>query len=137
MPNLRRQFEQALTNIEVNGQKRKRAVEAHTEIRELLQQDDQMKEWGVEPLLIGSYGRGTGIYPGKDVDVFLRFTKLDTRAEPRTVFNAVWLVIVRKYGQYGQGSGRAQQQARSVKVVKGGDIDLLKKLGFKGDMLAA
>ena len=94
MPNLRRQFEQALTNIEVNGQRRKRAVEAHTEIRELLQQDDQMKEWGVEPLLIGSYGRGTGIYPGKDVDVFLRFTKLDTRAERRTVFNAVWLVIV-------------------------------------------
>ena len=80
MANLRSQFEQALTNIEVNGQKRKRAIDAHTEIRELLQQDEQLKEWGVEPLLIGSYGRDTGIYPGKDVDVFLRFTKLDTRA---------------------------------------------------------
>ena len=87
MSNLRKQFEQALTNIEVNGQKRKRAIEAHTEIRELLQQDEQLKEWGVEPLLIGSYGRGTGIYPGKDVDVLLRFTKLDTRAEPRAVFH--------------------------------------------------
>ncbi len=117
MPNLRSQFEKALTNIEVNGQKRKRAIDAHTEIRELLQQDEQMKEWGVEPLLIGSYGRDTGIYPGKDVDVFLRFTGLDTRAEPRAVFNAVWRVIVRKYGQYGQGGGRAQQQARSVKVL--------------------
>ena len=117
MSNLRKQFEQALTNIEVNGQKRKRAIEAHTEIRELLQQDEQLKEWGVEPLLIGSYGRGTGIYPGKDVDVFLRFTKLDTRAEPREVFDAVWRVIVQKYGQYGQGGGRAQQQARSVKVI--------------------
>ena len=117
MPNLRNQFEQALTNIEVNGQKRKRAIDAHTEIRELLQQDEQMKEWGVEPLLIGSYGRDTGIYPGKDVDVFLRFTRLDTWAEPRAVFNAVWRVIVRKYGQFGQGGGRAQQQARSVKVL--------------------
>ena len=117
MPNLRKQFEQALTNIEVNGQKRKRAIKAHTEIRELLQQDEQLKEWGVEPLLIGSYGRGTGIYPGKDVDVFLRSTRLDTRAEPRAVVDAVWRVIVQKYGQYGQGNGRAQQQARSVKVL--------------------
>ena len=131
MANLRNQFEQALTNIEVNGQKRKRAIDAHTEIRELLQQDEKLKEWGVEPLLIGSYGRDTGIYPGKDVDVFLRFTRLDTRAEPRAVFNAVWRVIVRKYGQYGQDGGRAQQQARSVKVlfpdrdrISGGDFSV-------------
>ena len=131
MANLRSQFEQALTNIEINGQKRKRAIDAHTEIRELLQQDQQLKEWGVEPLLIGSYGRDTGIYPGKDVDVFLRFTRLDTKAEPRAVFNAVWRVIVRKYGQYGQGGGRAQQQARSVKVlfpdrdrISGGDFSV-------------
>ena len=116
MANLRNQFEQALKNIEVNGQKRKRAIDAHTEIRELLQQDEQLKEWGVEPILIGSYGRDTGIYPGKDVDVFLRFTSLDTRAESRAVYDAVWRVIVRKYGQLGQGGGRAQQQARSVKV---------------------
>ena len=46
MANLRSQFEQALTNIEINGQKRKRAIDAHTEIRELLQQDEQLKEWG-------------------------------------------------------------------------------------------
>ena len=131
MANLRSQFEQALTNIEINGQKRKRAIDAHTEIRELLQGDEHLKEWGVEPLLIGSYGRETGIYPGKDVDVFLRFTKLDTRAAPRAVFNAVWRVIVSKYGQYGQGGGRAQQQARSVKVlfpdrdrISGGDFSV-------------
>ena len=131
MPNLRNQFDQALTNIEINGQKRKRAIDAHTEIRELLQGDEQLKEWGVEPILIGSYGRETGIYPGKDVDVFLRFTKLDTRAEPRAVFNAVWRVIVSKYGLYGQGGGRTQQQARSVKVlfpdrdrISGGDFSV-------------
>ena len=117
MPNLRKQFERALTIIEINGQKRKRAIEAHTEIRELLQQNDLFKDWGIEPLLIGSYGRGTGIYPGKDVDVLLRFTKLDTRAEPKEVYNAVWRVIVLEYGQFGQGTGRAQQQARSVKVL--------------------
>ena len=131
MPNLRNQFQQALTNIEINGRKRKRAIDAHTEIRELVQQDDQLKEWGVEPLLIGSYGRDTGIFPGKDVDVFLRFTRLDTRAEPKAVFNTVWRAIVRKYGQFGQGGGRAQQQARSVKVlfpdrdrISGGDFSV-------------
>ena len=131
MPNLRNQFDKALTNIAINGQKRKRAIDAHTEIRELLQQDELLKEWGVEPLLIGSYGREVGIYPGKDVDVFLRFTRLDTRAAPKTVFNAVWRVIVRKYGQYGQNGGRAQQQARSVKVlfpdrdrISGGDFSV-------------
>ena len=36
MANLRNQFEQALTKIEINGRKRKRAIDAHTEIRELL-----------------------------------------------------------------------------------------------------
>ena len=131
MPNLRNQFEKALTNIEINGQKRTRAIDAHTEIRQILQQDEQLKEWGVEPLLIGSYGRDVGIYPGKDVDVFLRFTRLNTSAAPRTVFNAVWRIIVGEYGQYGQGGGRAQQQARSVKVlfpdrdrISGGDFSV-------------
>lgn len=117
MPNLRKQFEQALTTIEVNGEKRKRAIKAHTEIREFLQQDELLKAWGIKPLLIGSYGRETGIYPGKDVDVLLRFTELDTRAEPKEVYNAVWHVIVTEYGQVGQGAGRAEQQARSVKVL--------------------
>lgn len=136
MPNLRNQFEKALTNIEINGQKRKRAIDAHTEIRELLQQDRQLRQWGVEPLLIGSYGRDTGIYPGKDVDVFLRFTRLDTRAAPRAVFDAVWRVIVRKYGQYGQGGGRAQQQARSVKVLFP-DRDRISGGGFSVDAVPA
>lgn len=116
MPNLRRQFEQALTNIEINGEKRKRAIEAHTEVRELLQQDDLLKTWGLETLLIGSYGRDVGIYPGKDVDILLRFTNLDRSAEPRKIYDAVWRILVDKYGQYGQAEGRAQQRNRSIKV---------------------
>jgi len=114
--NLRKQFDQALKNIEINGEKRKRAIEAHTEVRELLQQDDLLKDWGLETLLIGSYGRGVGIYPGKDVDVMLRFTHLDRTAEPRRIYDAVWRILVGKYGQYGQAGGRAQQRNRSIKV---------------------
>ena len=47
------------------------------------------------------------------------------------MFNAVWRVIVSKYGLYGQPGGRAQQQARSVKVlfpdrdrISGGDFSV-------------
>ena len=46
MANLRNQFEQALTNIEINKEKRKRAEDAHTEIRELVQQDEAAEEVG-------------------------------------------------------------------------------------------
>ena len=116
MANLRKQFDQALTNIQVSGQKRQRTIDAHTEIRELLQGDEQLKDWGAKPLLIGSYGRETGIYPGKDVDVLLRLADLNTDAEPRKVYNEVWRVLLGKYGQYGQGKGRAQQRNRSIKV---------------------
>ena len=116
MASIRKQFDQALTNIQVSGQKRQRAIDAHTEIRELLQGDEQLKDWGAEPLLIGSYGRETGIYPGKDVDVLLRLADLNTDAEPRKVYDEVWRVLLGKYGQYGQGKGRAQQRNRSIKV---------------------
>ena len=116
MANLRKQFEQALTNILINGEKRKRAIEAHTEVRELLQQDELLRTWGLETLLIGSYGRDVGIYPGKDVDVLLRFTNLDRAAEPRKIYDAVWRILVRKYGQFGQARGRAQPRNRSIKV---------------------
>ena len=33
------------------------------------------------------------------------------------MYDAVWRVIVQEYGQYGQKDGRAQQQARSIKVL--------------------
>ena len=116
MANLRHQFGIALTNIELSGEKRELAIKSHTEIRELLQQDEQLKAWGIDPILIGSYGRGTAIYPGKDVDVFLRFNELDISSSPRKVYDEVWRVLVHKYGQFGQRGGRAQQQKRSIKV---------------------
>jgi hypothetical protein len=106
---LSEQFKGALSRLELR-EKRRRVEAAHKEIRELLETDDQLCSWGVDTVLIGSYARHTAIYPGKDVDVFTKLTKLDTSANPSTVFGAVRDVLVAKYGE------RAQPQARSIKV---------------------
>jgi hypothetical protein len=115
MATLRSQFSDALTNVEVNGEKRERAIAAHTEIQDILAADDQLREWGINTRLIGSYSRRTARYPGKDVDVFARFESLDTSAMPRAVYTRVESVLVAEYGLATDG-GRATPQDRSIKV---------------------
>jgi Second Messenger Oligonucleotide or Dinucleotide Synthetase domain len=115
MATLRGQFSDALTNIEVNGHKRDRAIAAHTEIQDVLYDDEQLRAWGINTRLIGSYSRHTARYPGKDVDVFARFEALDTEAMPRTVYERVQDVLVEEYGLVDDG-GRATLQDRSIKV---------------------
>jgi hypothetical protein len=110
------QFTGALSRLELR-EKRKRVEAAHKEIREYLESDEGLNLWGVDTILIGSYARQTAIYPGKDVDVFTKLTKLDTTADPRTVFERVRDVLVAKYGD------RAQPQARSIKVTFAVDGD--------------
>jgi hypothetical protein len=109
------QFKQAITNITVNGAKRARAIKAHTEIRALLETDSYLCGLGIDTVLIGSYARQTGIYPGHDVDVFVKLKKLDTSADPQAVFDAVCRVLVAHYGD------RVEIQHRSVKVSFDGD----------------
>jgi hypothetical protein len=103
------QFQGALTRLEL-GEKRRRVEAAHKEIRELLENDDQLCSWGVDTVLIGSYKRQTAIYPGKDVDVFTKLTELDTSASPRLVYDTVLAVLKAHYGD------RAEPQHRSIKV---------------------
>jgi Second Messenger Oligonucleotide or Dinucleotide Synthetase domain len=124
METLTSQFNDALTAIEVSGKKRDRVIAAHEEIRELLEADQQLCELGVDTILIGSYARRTGIYPGKDVDVFVKLAKLDTSADPATVFAAVERVLTAAYGD------RAEPQRRSVKINFGSD-------GFSVDAVPA
>lgn len=115
METLSSQFKQAITNITVNGAKRARAIKAHTEIRALLETDSYLCSLGIDTVLIGSYARQTGIYPGRDVDVFVKLKKLDTSADPQAVFDAVCRVLVAHYGD------RVEIQHRSVKVSFDGD----------------
>ncbi|WP_217913847.1 nucleotidyltransferase domain-containing protein [Miltoncostaea marina] len=110
METLPDQFKKALARIEVNGEKRERAISAHTEIREVPEADETLREWGIDSILIGSYARHTGIHPGKDVDVFMRLTELTTDADPGEVFDHVAKVLTDEYGE------RASRQRRSIKV---------------------
>lgn len=112
------QFSKAVNNVTVTPAKALRAIAAHTEVRELLESDTVLKAWGIDSLLIGSYGRQTSRFPAKDVDVFLRLTKLNvSSADPEQVYGAVRDVLVKRYGKKGETpGGRCTLQARSISI---------------------
>lgn len=95
MEALAEQFAGALTKIGL-GNKRMRAIEAHEEVRAALEADPELKKRGVDTKLIGSYGRETAIYPGRDVDVFVKLPDADDH--PETLFQLVKKPLVAKYG---------------------------------------
>lgn len=108
---LTQSFKDALGQIEIKGKPKQYAIEAHTEIRSLLERDETLCEWGVDTVLIGSYARDTGIYPGKDVDVFTKLTKLSTDdTDPRAIYEATRRILDAEYGS------RATPQNRSIAV---------------------
>lgn len=105
------QFRSALSMIEISGTKRDRAIKAHEEIRAVLESDPTLRKWGIKTVLIGSYARHTGIWPGKDVDVFIKLTALSAAdVDPKTIYDNVLRVLTKEYGD------RVDPQPRSVKV---------------------
>ena len=94
-----------------------RAVEDLTEVRQLLEADAELSEWGIDTRLIGSYARQTAQYPGKDVDPLLRFTALSVWHRPEKLYDAVERVLVEAYGVKGEDQGgRITRQSRSLKI---------------------
>lgn len=117
METLDNEFDQAVRNVTISGVKRNRAIAAHTEVRALLEADEELCSWGIDTILIGSYARQTARYPGKDVDVFLRCKDLSVRHDPEKIYNAVERVLVARYGLKDRDiHGRVTRQARSLKV---------------------
>jgi hypothetical protein len=108
-------FRDALTMIGL-GSKRARAMKAHEEVRDVLARDATLKSWGVLTILIGSYGRETAIYPGRDVDVFVRLP--DGPDDPEVVFQAVKRPLVEEYGD------RVEEHRRSLMVTFGDDFSI-------------
>ncbi|MFI7243197.1 SMODS domain-containing nucleotidyltransferase [Streptomyces qinglanensis] len=71
MAHLKQQFKDALSSIEP-GDDKTNAPEAHRLVRDALKADSKLAEYGVSPILIGSYKRNVSIRRIKDVDVFVR-----------------------------------------------------------------
>jgi hypothetical protein len=107
---LTEQFRTAQRNIGL-GARRKVAIAAHLEVRAALKLARPLVDRGLADVLIGSYPRRTGIWPGKDVDVFgkLRNESIDT-IEPSEAYDLFFTVLERSF------PGRVQPQDRSVKV---------------------
>lgn len=117
METLTTEFGLAVQNVTISGVKEKRAISAHTEVRGLLEADPTLCGWGISTVLIGSYARHTARYPGKDVDVFLRFTKLSTADDPGRVYDEVARVVIDRYGEKDvDPGGRVTKQPRSLKI---------------------
>ncbi|GAA2821456.1 nucleotidyltransferase domain-containing protein [Crossiella cryophila] len=117
MEDLVSEFAQAVRNVRIRDEKLDQAKQAHTEIRELLEADAELRDCGIDTILIGSYARLTARYPGKDVDIFLRFTERSVRHAPEKIYNAVERVLVATYGLKEEDAhGRVTRQPRSLKI---------------------
>lgn len=117
METLSKEFGLAVRNVTIGGTKLMRAIKAHTEVRVLLEGDPELCGRGIDTRLIGSYARHTAQYPGKDVDVFLRFGRLSVADDPGVVYAAVARVLIDKYGEKDvDPGGRVTRQSRSLKI---------------------
>lgn len=138
METLTTEFGLAVQSVTISGLKAKRAISAHTEVRTLLEADPTLCGWGIDTILIGSYARHTARDPGKDVDVFLRFTKLSTADDPAAVYNAVAAVLMREYGEKDvDPGGRITKQARSLKITFSNPDEPDSDLSFSIDAVPA
>ncbi len=108
-------FLDALTMIGL-GEKRARAIKAHEHVRDVLARDETLKSWDVQTILIGSYGRETAIYPGKDVDVFVKLP--GGPDDPAEVFDAVKAPLKAEY------KDRLVEHRRSLMITFGDDFSV-------------
>lgn len=111
MPQLATQFKAALTNIEPTEDDKTNAPQAHQDVREALMGDDTLKDWGLNPVLIGSYKRHVSIRRMKDVDLFGRLEELPGTVGPDELLAEFERVLKAEFG-----TERVGRQARSLQV---------------------
>lgn len=114
MAKINEQFEYFLTNINPDKQAIEYASEAHTRVREHLEQQDRFKEFVLGSFLYGSYKRHTAVGDIKDVDVVI-LTNFDTKNEentPEKVLRKLKAALARCYND----PENPQYQRRSIRV---------------------
>ncbi len=108
--NLSAQFGEAQANVNL-GRRRLVAQAAHLEVRAVLNLCPDLRKRGLDDVLIGSYARDTGIWPGKDVDIFGKLTAETIESIlPEAAYQLFLDALSRRY------EGRMTEQPRSIKI---------------------
>jgi len=113
---LRSQFSEALESIEPSADDKANAPEAHKAVRSALTSAAELKEWGPNPVLIGSYKRDVSIRRVNDVDVFCRMDDIEDDVPASTVLDKFFKVLDAAFGTDDDGKKRAKRQARSITI---------------------
>jgi hypothetical protein len=100
------QFDECLTRVNIDPAA---ASKAHKEVRTVLEGDEQLRKWGIDTILIGSYARDVSIRPCNDVDVFAKLP-LCRETNPEIVFTAIQKPLQAYY------KGRAKEARRSMTI---------------------
>lgn len=110
------QFSKALESIEPSADDKANAPEAHKAVRAALTDAEELKEWGLNPVLIGSYKRDVSIRRVTDVDVFCRMDDIGDDVASSTVLDRFYKVLDATFGTDAAGNKRVKRQARSITV---------------------
>lgn len=97
MAELASSFETAQSNINPSIEDWDNAPDAHQAIADILGADETLTEWGINPILIGSYGRQVSIRRVYDVDMFCRLDDYPGDVSADEVLDHVYKVLVDGY----------------------------------------
>jgi hypothetical protein len=115
MAHLKQQFKEALSSVEP-GDDKANAPEAHRLVRDALEADAKLTEYGVSPVLIGSYKRSVSIKRVKDVDVFVRLPDVPSDVTSKDILDRFFTVLHAEFGSDADGHRRTKRQDRSLQV---------------------
>lgn len=115
MAHLNQQFKDALSSIEPSDDKIN-APEAHRLVRDALEADATLADYGVDPVLIGSYKRNISIKRIKDVDVFVRLPHVPSDVTSTDILDRFFKVLHAEFGTDDESHRRTKRQDRSLQV---------------------
>ncbi|MEK0226178.1 nucleotidyltransferase [Bifidobacterium mongoliense] len=115
MAHLKQQFADALRSIEPDDDK-VHAPEAHQQVRDVLMADATLSEYGVNPVLIGSYKRSVSIKRVKDVDVFVRLPNIPKTVTSGEILDRFFNILNVEFGTDDEGHRRTKRQDKSLQI---------------------